>query len=95
MQNLSLSNKKTRYTVKSEGINVRIEGQVSVDDTQKVIDYNGPVYAVGDQTTWLGNFNFNQSNASVNLQQSKDSIADASQLVIDTVKGIETELITL
>jgi hypothetical protein len=56
---------------------------------------NGTVYLAGEQPVWLGNFNFNQSNASVNLQQNKYFIAEASQLVIDTVKGIEKELITL
>lgn len=45
MTNISLQNKKTQYTAKSEGTNVRIEGQVSVDDTNKLTEYNGTVYA--------------------------------------------------
>lgn len=54
MTNLTLYNKKSNYNSSSEGTNVRIEGQVYVDDTHKVTDYNGSVYAIGEQSTWIG-----------------------------------------
>ena len=94
MTNLALSNKKTQYTAKADGTNVRIEGQVSVDDTLKVTDYNGSVYVVGS-SQHLGSFNYSSNNASCNLMTQKELLSEASQLIIDTVAGIETKVATV
>ena len=93
MENLNLSNKKTQYTAKSESTNVRIEGSVFVNESLKVVDFNGTVYSKNGM--YLGNFSYNENNASANMQTIKELLSEVSQLVIDTVAGIETELTTI
>ena len=93
MINLQLSNKKTQYSAKSESINLRIEGTVTVDESLKVVGFSGQIYSKVSVGMNIGSFSYNENASSANMQQSKDFIAEASQLVIDTVKGIETELI--
>jgi hypothetical protein len=95
MTNLNLSNKKTQYTAKSEAANVRIEGQATVSEANKVVEFNGSVFSKSEPPVWLGNYNYNENNASLNMQASKEYLSEASQLVIDTVAGIETELKTI
>ncbi|WP_321437246.1 hypothetical protein [uncultured Bacteroides sp.] len=94
MANLTLTNKKTQYTAKEEAANVKIEGLVSVNDSLKVTEFNGSVYSKSEPPVWLGNFSYNENNASLNMQASKEYLSEASQLVIDTVAGIETILLT-
>jgi len=95
MTNLDLSNKKFQYTAKSEAANVRIEGQVTLSEANKVIEFNGSVFSKSEPQVWLGNYNYNEKNASLNMQSSKEYLSEASQLVIDTVAGIETQLKTI
>lgn len=92
MTNLNLSNKRMQYTAKAEAANVRIEGEATVSEANKVVEFNGSVFTKSDTPVWVGNYNFNERNASVTLGASKEHLSEASQLIMDTVAGIEAAL---
>jgi len=99
MENLTLANKKTQYTAKANAANVKIEGQVSLDDNLKVVSFNGSVTVLPATTPaatpqpTFGSFNCNGNNISVNLNTNKEYLSEASQLILDTITEIEKTLI--
>lgn len=95
MENLALTNKKTQYTANSESTNVRIEGLVLVNESSKVVDFNGTIFSKTENGTWLGNFSYNENSVSANMQTSKELLSEASQLVINTIAEIEAQLATI
>lgn len=94
MINLTITNKKVQYTAKAESTNFKIEGIASIDENLKVSEYSGSIYDIDGTNVYLGNFNFNLNNIYINLQQEKELISEVSQLVTDTIDGIELQLTT-
>ena len=93
MINLIITNKKVQHTAKAESTNFKVDGIVTIDGiTSKVMEYNGTIYTMTTSELYIGNFNYNQNNISINLQQDKDLIAEVSQLITDIISGTELEL---
>lgn len=93
MTNLTITNKKVQYTVNNAGTNVKISGIVSLNDSLKVIEFNGTIMKQsGDLSAFIGSFNWNLNNISINMQDEQEHLSEASQLVLDTIAAIETQL---
>ena len=90
---MELTNKKIQYTIINNGINIGLNGIVYLDENLKVVDFNGSITKVnGELTSFIGSFNWNLNNISINMQNEQDHLSEASQLVLDTIAAIETQL---
>ena len=90
---MELTNKKIQYTIINNGINIGLNGIVYLDENLKVVDFNGSITKVnGELTSFIGSFNWNLNNISINMQDEQEHLSEASQLVLDTIAAIETQL---
>lgn len=90
---MELTNKKIQYTVTNSGINIALSGIIYLNESLKVTDFNGSINKVnGELTSFIGNFNWNLNNISINMQDEQEHLGEASQLVLDTVLATETQL---
>jgi hypothetical protein len=90
---MELTNKKIQYTVNNDGVNIKLSGVAYLSDTLKVTEFNGSITKISaDLNAFIGNFNWNTNNISINMQDEKEHLSEASQLVLDTIALIETQL---
>lgn len=91
---MTLSNKRIQYTVVETANDFKLQGEVSINETQNTFTLSGTFQDENNQH--LGNFNYSERNGSVidkNMNGiQKSNFAALSSLVDTVVAAIHTEL---
>lgn len=79
---MTLTNKKTQYSVVNENNNASLRGELSFNETSGELTINGSVTTLENE--FLGNFYYNLSEAK-NVDQNFNNVKDQSFDVVETI----------
>lgn len=91
---MTLSNKRTQYSVEETGANLSLQGEVNVNDTAKTISMNGSFKNANGE--YVGSFNYSErenNNVDKNINGvRKELVSEAEDFLTATIQAIYTEL---
>lgn len=91
---MTLSNKRTQYSVSETGTNLTIEAQINLADQDHSIEFNGSF--LGTEGAYMGSFNYSEKDGIV-LDKTisgvnKTLLVEAQTLLDTTVTAVVAEL---
>jgi hypothetical protein len=91
---MTLSNKRTQYSVEETGTNLSLKGEVNVNDTAKTISMNGSFEDANGE--YIGSFNYSErenNNVDKNINGVRKAlVSEAEDFLTATIQAIYTEL---
>ncbi len=91
---MTLSNKRTQYTVEEIGVNLSLRGDVNVNESAKTLSMNGSFLDANGN--YLGSFNYTERENNIvdkNVNGvSKSLISEAEDFLTSTIQAIYEEL---
>lgn len=91
---MTLSNKRSQYSVEETGANLSLQGELNVNETAKTISMNGQFKDANGG--YVGSFNYierDNSNVDKNINGvRKELVSAAEDFLTATIQAIYTEL---
>lgn len=92
---MELSNKRTIYSVKNENLQLKLEGEVTINEVLKeIVSFSGNFMKL-DTLDYIGSFTFNESESTYNKNISRFPIelGDSGELLLDaTIESIKSQM---